>query len=185
MHVLAFGASNSKTSINARLARHALQVLTSEIAKDAQVQILDLNVFETPIYSPEREEQIGVPAQAHAFKQAITAADALIVSFAEHNGSYTAAFKNILDWVSRIDVSVWQNKPALFMSASGGESGGGTVLATAVEAAPYLGGDVCAHFAVGPWQQKFDEVTESLSDPDLARKLRDGLSLLISETTPA
>ena len=185
MHVVAFGASNSKASINARLARHAAQVFATEISKGSQVQFLDLNQFEMPIYSPEREEQNGIPAQAHAFKQMITAADALIVSFAEHNGSYTAAFKNVLDWVSRIDVNVWQNTPALFMSASGGEWGGATVLATAVEAAPYLGGDVRAHFAVGPWQEKFDEVTESLSDPDLARRLRDGLSLLMSETASA
>lgn len=69
------------------------------------------------------------------------------------------------------------------MSTSGGEWGGGTVLATAVEAAPYLGGDVRTHFAVGPWQEKFDEVTESLADPDLACKLRDGLLRLTSETT--
>lgn len=185
MHVLAFGASNSRTSINARLARHAAQVLTSEISKDAHVRFLDLNAFEMPIYSPEREEQLGIPAEAHAFKKAITAADALIVSFAEHNGSYTTAFKNILDWVSRIDVNVWQNRPVLFMSASGGEWGGGTVLATAVEAGPYLGGDVRAHFSVGPWQEKFDEVTESLADPDLAGQLRNGLALLTSESIPA
>ncbi len=185
MHILAFGASNSTTSINARLARHASQVMASEIARGAEIRLLDLNAFELPIYSPEREEENGIPEAAHVFRGAIEAADALIVSFAEHNGSYTAAFKNILDWVSRIDVNVWQNKPALFMSASGGEWGGGTVLATAVEAAPYLGGDVRAHFAVGPWQEKFDEVTESLSDPDLARKLREGLSLLTSETTQA
>ncbi|WP_299870209.1 NADPH-dependent FMN reductase [uncultured Roseobacter sp.] len=185
MHVLAFGASNSTTSINARLARHAAQVFTSEISKGSRVRFLDLNQFEMPIYSPEREELIGIPAPAYAVKQVITAADVLIVSFAEHNGSYTTAFKNILDWVSRIDVNVWQNKPALFMSASGGEWGGGTVLATAVEAAPYLGGDVRAHLAVGPWQERFDEVTESLSDPELARRLREGLALLTSETIPA
>ena len=185
MNILAFGASNSTTSINARLARHAAQVMTTEIAKVAEVRLIDLNAFEMPIYSPEREEAHGIPEAAHKFKKAIAEADALIVSFAEHNGSYTAAFKNILDWVSRIDVNVWQNKPALFMSASGGEWGGGTVLATAVTAAPYLGGDVRAHFAVGPWQEKFDEVTESLSDPDLAGKLREGLALLTSKPAEA
>ncbi|WP_299744290.1 NAD(P)H-dependent oxidoreductase [uncultured Tateyamaria sp.] len=182
MHILAFGASNSTTSINARLARHAAQVMATEVSKGVEIRILDLNEFEMPIYSPEREDEHGIPAAVHAVYLAIQATDALIVSYAEHNGSYTAAFKNILDWVSRIDVNVWQNKPALFMSASGGEWGGGTVLATAVAAAPYLGGDVRAHFDVGPWQEKFDEVTESLSDPDLARKLREGLLLLTSET---
>ncbi|MEJ8561822.1 NAD(P)H-dependent oxidoreductase [Yoonia sp. GPGPB17] len=185
MLILAFGASNSTTSINARLARHASQVMATEIATGAEVHVLDLNKFEMPIYSPEREEAYGIPDAAHAFRSVIETADALIVSFAEHNGSYTAAFKNTLDWVSRIDVNVWQNKPALFMSASGGQWGGATVLATAVEAAPYLGGDVRAHFAVGPWQEKFNETTESLSDPELVEKLRSGLALLISETVPA
>ncbi|GGX38207.1 FMN reductase [Tateyamaria omphalii] len=185
MHILAFGASNSTTSINARLARHASQVMATEIAKGAEIHVLDLNEFEMPIYSPEREEAHGIPGAAHAFHAAIQKADVLIISYAEHNGSYTAAFKNILDWTSRINVNVWQDKPALFMSASGGEWGGGTVLATAAEAAPYLGGDVRAHLAVGPWQEKFNETTESLSDPELIEKLRDGLKLLTSETLPA
>lgn len=106
MHILAFGASNSITSINARLTRHAAQVMATETSKGAQIRILNLNEFEMSMYSPEREEEHGIPAAVHAVYLAIQAADALFVSCAEHNGSYTAAFKNILDWASQIDVNV-------------------------------------------------------------------------------
>jgi NAD(P)H-dependent FMN reductase len=57
--------------------------------------------------------------------------DGIIISFAEHNGSYTAAFKNIFDWVSRIGKIVWWDKPMLLLSTSDGERGALSVLETA------------------------------------------------------
>ena len=66
-----------------------------------------------PIYSIDRERESGIPQEALDFKNKINEADAIIISFAEHNGSYTAAFKNINDWVSRIGRGMWGNKPVL------------------------------------------------------------------------
>ena len=66
MHILTFGASNSSQSINQQLA-----VYTSSLFKDAQVEILDLNDFEMPIYSTDREQKNGIPEPAHTFYQKI------------------------------------------------------------------------------------------------------------------
>ena len=57
--------------------------------------------------------------------------DAIVISLAEHNGSYTAAFKNIYDWISVIENDVWCSKPILLLSTSTGARGGKTILETA------------------------------------------------------
>lgn len=52
MNVLAFGTSNSKHSINKTLAYYAAQQIS-----EADVKLLDLNEFEMPIYSVDREQE--------------------------------------------------------------------------------------------------------------------------------
>ena len=101
MKILAFGASNSSTSINKQLATYTAGQMTG-----ADVTILDLNDFEMPIYSIDREKAGGIPSLAHDFKAEVKKADKIIISFAEHNGGYSAAFKNIMDWMSRIEGAV-------------------------------------------------------------------------------
>ncbi len=54
---------------------------------------------------------------------AIVAADAIVISFAEHNGHYTAAYKNTFDWASRIDRKAFGDKPAVLLSAVPGGCG--------------------------------------------------------------
>ena len=54
--------------------------------------------------------------------------DAIIISFAEHNGAYSAAFKNVYDWISRINKSVWEDKPMFLLATSPGTHGGKSVL---------------------------------------------------------
>ena len=176
MQVLAFAASNSKQSINRVLVEHAVDVLERDVAPTASVSRIDLSRFDMPIYSIDRERASGVPIAAHVFFDEIGAADAVIVSFAEHNGSYTAAFKNVFDWASRIDAQVYQNKPMLLMSASPGQRGGASVLKTAVASAPFFGGDVCGSFSVGPFETCFQG--GELVEMGLARQLRDGLERL-------
>ena len=113
MRVLGFGASNSRRSINARLARYALQRLRSHHVPDAEIDMLDLNDFEMPIYSIDREHSSGVPSLAQRFLDRLAWADRVIISFAEHNGAYTVAFKNVFDWASRIETKLYQGKPLL------------------------------------------------------------------------
>lgn len=132
MKILAFGATSSINSINKALVGYAGKVFSEAVNPLVEVDIIDLNDFEMPIYSIDREMELGVPAQAKQFFNKITGADALIISYAEHNGLYTAAFKNIFDWASRIDMKVFQNKPMVAMSASIGPNGGANVLKTAL-----------------------------------------------------
>jgi len=65
MKVLAFAATNSRNSINKALVTHAAELLKE--TRQAQIEILDLNDFEMPIYSIDREQQGGIPEPAQAF----------------------------------------------------------------------------------------------------------------------
>jgi len=121
--IVAFGASSSTKSINKRFSVYA-----SNQFDGVDKLILDLNDFEMPIYSEDKENGFGIPKEALKFYNILKESDGIIISFAEHNGSYTVAFKNIFDWISRIDKIVWWNKPMLLLSTSDGIRGAVSVL---------------------------------------------------------
>ena len=64
--IVAFAGSNSAQSINRRLVAHAAEVLKNSVSDGVDTDILDLNDYEMPIYSPERQAT-GIPPQAQAF----------------------------------------------------------------------------------------------------------------------
>jgi chromate reductase len=66
---------------------------TSQL-ESAETQILNINDYELPLFSDNRKEQLGKPELAKDFIEKIATSDAAIISFAEHNGSYTVALKN-------------------------------------------------------------------------------------------
>ncbi len=152
--IIAFGASNSKKSINKKLASFAASKI-----ENAEVQLLDLNDFEMPIYSIDREEASGIPDLAKTFKAHIKNADSIIISFAEHNGSYSTAFKNILDWTSRLEGSVWENKPMLLLATSPGGRGAKTVLDLATNSFKHMNKNTITSFSLPSFNQNFSDET--------------------------
>jgi len=176
MRVLAFAASNSSTSINKRLVTHAAAFLGG----DASVRILDLNDYEMPLFSVDRERELGHPPAAHRFLAEIAAADALLISFAEHNGSFTAAWKNLYDWCSRVEVKVLQGRPVVLLSASPGKRGGAGVMEQALKLVPHYGGEVRGHLCVPLFGDNFDMEKGELSDPELRARLQDAVNSLLT-----
>lgn len=171
--LLAFGASNSSKSINRQLASWAAAQLDGW-----EATILDLNDFEMPLFSVDREQANGIPAEAHEFRRLVGEADAVLISYAEHNGNNTAAFKNLFDWTSRIDTQVWQGKPMVLLSTSPGKGGGGRSRAIGVTAAPFYGGEVLAEFGVPQFYAHFDTETGELNDPELIAGVNEALEPL-------
>ncbi|MEL6919893.1 MAG: NAD(P)H-dependent oxidoreductase [Pseudomonadota bacterium] len=155
MKVLAFAASNNSKSINRALVGYAAAQLQGLHAA-AQVEFLDINDYEMPIYSPDRQNADGIHPLAQNLFDKIGDADALIVSFAEYNGFVTAAWKNIYDWMSRIDQKVWQDKPFILLAASPGRRAGANVLQTQEQTAPFFGMDIKGKYSVGSWADAWD-----------------------------
>nr|WP_285891616.1 NADPH-dependent FMN reductase [Mameliella alba] len=108
---------------------------------------------------------------ARAFFDKIGSAEGVIVSFAEHNGSYSAAYKNLFDWASRIDQKVYQNKPAVFLSTSPGPGGAGSVLASAKGSAGFFGADLRAAVSVPSFHDVFDAATGHITEKDALKDL--------------
>jgi len=167
MRILAFAASNSSVSINQQLSEYA-----ASLAKGVDVETLNIHDYEMPIYRHDREAKGGIPQQAHDFLARIGGADALIVSFAEHNGTYTAAFKNVFDWCSRVGREVWQDKPMLLLATSPGGRGGKGVLEFAMNSAPRFGANVVGHLSVPSFGENFDTGTGKLINKELDKELR-------------
>lgn len=179
MKLLGLPASNSSQSINAKLVGLALDWTVGMLPSPPETEVLDLNAYEMPLYSSDREAAGGVPAEAQAFFDTIGAADALIMSFAEHNGSYTAAFKNTYDWASRINAEVYQNKPVVMMATSPGQRGGAGVLETASSAAPFFGAELIGTFSLPSFYETFSAEDRTIADDQKAEELRALLQRLV------
>ena len=191
MKLLAFAATNSKQSINRQLIDYSVGLIADGKidgvpAGAMEISTLDLNDYELPIYSIDRQNAGGIPQLAQDFLDTIGAADALLVSFAEHNGSYTVAFKNVFDWASRIQMRVFHDKPIVMLSTSPGGGGGANVLRAASQLAGYFGNEILASLSVPRFGENFDTVAQELTDPDLDAQLRNALATLsrvLTETT--
>lgn len=131
MKILTFAGSNSKNSINKKLAIYA-----SSLFMNAQVEVLDLNDYDLPVFGVDLEKEIGKPELSQKFLDKISQSDFIILSLAEHNGNFSVAFKNIFDWASRGGVKVFQQKPMLLMATSNGARGGKSVLEIAANRFP-------------------------------------------------
>jgi len=166
MKILAFAATSSTKSINKQLVAYA-----ASLVDGAEIELLDLNDFEMPIFSQDKEEVLGQPAEAKLFMSKIAEADAVVISFAEHNGSYTAAYKNVFDWASRIDMKVYQGKPVVMLATSPGPGGAQSVLGTAVNSAPYFAADVKGSLSIPSFFDNFDMGSRQLTNPELVDKL--------------
>jgi len=173
MKILAFAASSNSKSINKQLVSYA----ASQLA-DAETELLDINDYELPLYSEDREAVLGQPERAKAFLNKIGSSDALIISFAEHNGSYTAAYKNLFDWASRINQKVFQNKPMVLLAASPGPGGAASVLATATSSAPFFDGEVKASLSIANFFENFDSEQCRITDESINTQLLTAINSL-------
>lgn len=156
--ILAFGASNSRRSINRELAIFAVNQL-----KNIQFTILDLKDFALPVYSPGIEEATGVPDHARAFSNHIQDADGLVVSLAEHNGLHTAAFKNLWDWMSRLETTkIWHDKPMFLLAASPSRRPESNVMKVSKHLFPLFGANIISTFSLPSFNHFFkdDDITE-------------------------
>lgn len=163
--IIAFGASSSKNSINKQLA-----IFAANQFQNASVEILDLNDYEMPIFSVDKEKENGIHPLAQEFYSKLGSADLILISFAEHNGNYSSAFKNILDWTSRINAKTFQEKPMLLLATSPGARGGSSVLEIASKRFPFQGGIVKGSFSLPSFYENFD-VINGIIHPEYKNQL--------------
>lgn len=148
--ILAFAGSNSSTSINHQFITHV-----SERIQTHEVKIIRLREFEIPLYSTDLEKERGIPTDIKILKNLIDEHEALIISVNEHNGTVSAFFKNILDWLSRLDRSFLTGKRILLMSTSPGKRGAASALEYTKGMLPRFGGKVIQSFSFPSFKDNF------------------------------
>jgi chromate reductase, NAD(P)H dehydrogenase (quinone) len=123
MKIIGLSGSLRKASFNTALLR-AMQGLVPD-----GVEFAVETVHGIPLYDGDLENSAGIPPAVEKLKQAIIAADGLILSTPEYNGSMPGVLKNAIDWLSRPPseiAKVFQGRPVGLIGASPG--GFGTIL---------------------------------------------------------
>ncbi len=167
-NIVAFAGSNSKKSINKELAIYA-----SSLVSGVETTILDLNDFPLPVYGIDEETENGIPEKAKTIFDLIQKTDGVVLSLAEHNGNFSVAFKNVFDWMSRIEQKLWNNKPMLLMATSPGGRGGASALSIAKNGFPHMGGNIVADFSLPSFYDNFKD--GSVVNEELNTRLKESI----------
>lgn len=114
--VLGFAGSLRKKSINKGLLKTAGELLPNGMS----MEIFDLASI--PLYNEDLFQE-GFPAPVETFRNAIAAADALLIACPEYNYSMAGVLKNAIDWASRPPDQPFDNKPVAIMGATPGGYG--------------------------------------------------------------
>ena len=161
-NIITIGGSSSKFSINKQLAEYA-----GGYVEAMKVINIDLNDYDLPLYSMDIENESGFPTDLKTLNTLVEDADGIVLSLAEHNGAYSAAFKNAFDWLSRIEGKVWRNKPMLLLSTSPGPRGGQSVMDLALSRFPFNGGNIVGSMTFPSFGQNFKDgsvINKELND---------------------
>lgn len=119
-----------------------------------------------PHYNFDLQDEKGFPAEVTAFADAIRAADGIVIVSPEYNWTIPGAFKNALDWVSRMKEQPFKGKPVALQSASIALLGGSRMqyhlrqCLVSIDALVIGRPEVIVTFA----KEKFDEKTLELKD---------------------
>ena len=171
--ILAFGASNSKNSLNKQFAYYVAGQV-----EGADATLIDLKDFDMPLYCIDTQKEEGFPEKAEAFNQLLEEHDAFIISLAEHNQNYTASFKNIIDWVSRIDRKMWKGKPVLLLSTSPGGRGGRNVMDIALKNMSIMGANIIDSFCLPSFYENF-KPEAGITNEELSKEFQPKLDAFI------
>ncbi len=170
-HILAISGSLRKASFNSGLVRAA-----EGLALDG-VQVSGITLHGIPLYDADVEAAEGIPAAVTALKDAIRAADGVLLVTPEYNNGIPGVFKNAVDWASRPASEIgdiFGGKPVAIIGASLG--GFGTILSQnhwlpvirTLGMRPWFDGRLMVSRASG----LFDDAG-NLTDDETRKRLRD------------
>lgn len=152
--ILFTSGSLRKESFNRQLLEMAAQRLSS----DFECTFLDYG--DLPLLN--QDEEFPAPAAVQRVRSQVASADALWIGSPEYNHSYSAALKNLIDWLSRpvkpgdYSSAVGRGKPVAVSSVAG-SSGGSFSIAKLVELMGMLGCTVMPERTMIPLGSRFGQ----------------------------
>ena len=120
VRIVALVGSLRAGSHNRQLAEAAVKLAP----EGAEVAILE-GLAEIPFYNEDIDVEGAVPAAAAALREAVAAADAVLLFSPEYNGTIPAVLKNAIDWLSRpYGAGALSAKPVAVVGTAYGQYGG-------------------------------------------------------------
>jgi chromate reductase len=111
-----------RNSFSQAIANGIIELLAEEADR---LSVEQVSIANLPLYNQDFDDLGQTPASYAAFRQRISALDAVIFVTPEYNRSVPAVLKNALDVASRpAGQSVWAKKPCGIISSSPGPIGG-------------------------------------------------------------
>jgi chromate reductase, NAD(P)H dehydrogenase (quinone) len=179
MRILAVSGSLRADSYNTNLLRAAIEAAPEGVELELWEGIGDL-----PIYDQDLESG-DVPASVRRLREDWEAADAILFSTPEYNGSVPGGLKNAIDWASRPKFeAALTNKTVAVVGASTGQFGALWAQTDLKKVLGLAGARVVGtEIPVGRAHEKFDS-RGRLLDGEVFEQLRLHLVTLAAEAAP-
>jgi chromate reductase len=181
MRVLGISGSLRRGSHNT----HLLRAVADRLPPGLELVVYE-ELGELPPYDFDADVE-PAPAPVQDLRDAIAAADAVVFSTPEYNGSIPGVLKNAVDWASRpFPDNALRNKPVLVVGASTGMFGAVWAQADLRKVLGLTGARVLGDQELAvPMAHEIVSADGSLSDPDLEERLVEHLAHLSAELAPA
>ncbi len=170
--ILALAGSNSSASVNFKLVKH-----TTSLIEEHEIQLIDMSKYPFPMFSEDEEREKGYSNSLLELKDDIQKVDAIILSVNEHNGGLSAYFKNVLDWLSRIERKFLEDKKVLLMATSPGKRGGIGALEVVKNMLPRFGAEIVSEFSLPSFHDSFGE--NDITDASLKQQHQEALNTFL------
>jgi NAD(P)H-dependent FMN reductase len=169
-HIVGIAGSLRRASYNLGLLQAAASLMPDGATLDVRT------IAGIPLFNADDEAASGVPPAVATLKDAVAAADGLVLATPEYNNGIPGAFKNAIDWLSRPATDIPRVFGGKAVAVIGATPGGfGTVLAQdawlgvlrLLGTRPWFGGRLAVAHA-----GKLFDANGQLTDADTRERLR-------------
>lgn len=150
--ILAFAGSNSSTSINQQLLENIVARINGH-----EIRMIRLTDYPLPLFGVDLEKEQGFPENLKKLYELIREHDALVIAVNEHNAGPSVFFKNITDWLSRLQRDFLKDKKILLISTSPGARGAKSSLEYNKNIFGRFGGEVVESFSLPSFKDNFQD----------------------------
>lgn len=165
MKTIVIAAVNSENSINLELSQ--------KISFLGEYDLINLNDLKEniPILSNDLIEQ-GIPEGISQLNEQIILAKNIIIVTPEHNGYFSAFFKNILDWLTVVNKKIFGDKNLILVIATPSAKGGLSLRQIASKSFIYMGAisfesfGFCEYSPEKDFNQEINQVIEHIDSLD-------------------
>lgn len=171
--IIAFAGSNSSTSINYKLVKYTASLLQAH-----EIQMINMAKLPFPMYSEDYEKKHGFSNSLVELKEDITAAAGLVLAVNEHNSNPSAFFKNVLDWLSRVDRNFLADTKVLLISTSPGKGGAKHSLETVSKMLPRFGAEIIETYSLPSFSTNFNN-EKGITDSELSKNHKKAVTTFI------